>query len=487
MSRSKTTCVRLANLRLAERAREYIGGAMGLDKPGNNDDKVEKGNEPVEGSTEQASEKMIADNRSEEKKAPAQIQDAQAPDSSAKVLPRVDMYDFHQGGGNPASGERGLKAPTVQVQAEAEAKAKPRNDGKPEDAVVPATGDKPAQQQDTQVKPGTDGRTQPAAKPAKEGEAQQTQPAPEAKAEETKDATEKPPEGMTAAEAAHMKAFREKLEQDNFNLKAIEKGWGPYQALEAMVKEGKIKMTPAEMKAEAERIRNREFKELGRQHFKVGESPKRWSQDEMDKMAQGELKNFRDAEVKRVAAEKKAEEERARDEAEKQLRDQTAVALEKHVPAQDKLQNAAKAIGLNISDEQMKEFRDRLKEHTFKEIARGTMKPEDLERPMPRVGGVFVAIGAVTEDQLNQTVQKQEEMRKAGQKPPQLGDMLKEQLKGNKEALARMDLASKFYDKLYEEVTGKPRVAPAAPADQTQKAQPAQPEKQPDPKLKIRR
>jgi hypothetical protein len=470
---------------------------MGLDKPGNNNDKVEKGNETGEGSTEQTSEKFIADNRSEEKKGAVQAQDdrAQTPNSSLKVLPRVDMYDFHQGGARPVSGDRGLSPAAqaqAQAQAEADAKAKqPQQVGKVQDATTAdkpqqSADAKPAPEQNPDAKPGQEVAPQNAdAKPAKDGKApdaaaDQVQPPAEAK-------NEKPNEGMTAAEAEHMKAFREKLEKENFNLKAIEKGWGPYQALEAMVKEGKIKMTPAEMKAEAERIRNREFKELGRQHFKVGESPKRWSQEEMDKMAQGELKNFRDAEEKRVAAEKKAEEERQRVEAEKQLRDQTAVALEKHIPAQDKLQNAAKGIGLNISDEQMKEFRDRLKEHTFKEIARGTMKPEDLERPMPRVGGVFVAMGAVKEEQLNEVVQKQEEMRKAGQKPPQLGDMLKEQLKGNKEALARLDLASKFYDKLYEEVTGKPRVAPAAPADQTQKAQPAQPEKLPDPKLKVRR
>lgn len=58
----------------------------------------------------------------------------------------------------------------------------------------------------------------------------------------------------------------------NVKLPPLQKGWGPYQALEQLRSEGKINMSNAEMKIEAERIRDREFKKLGRDYFKVGES-----------------------------------------------------------------------------------------------------------------------------------------------------------------------------------------------------------------------
>lgn len=440
---------------------------MGIDQPNREEKNDDKGDK----STEQASERLIEDkNKVEQKPAgPASVgeQSKKEEEGQLKVLPRIDMYGFHQGSSNAASGERGLKLPDAKVVDE-----------------------KPADEKPAAEKPVVEKPANPAEKPAENKIADDK--AVDAKTNDAKAEETQPKDGLTKAEEAHLKAVRERLEKENFNLKAIQKNWGPYQSLEAMVKEGKLKMSPAEMKKEAERIRDREFKALGRKHFNLGESPKRWSEEEMDNMVKDELKTFRAAEEKRVAAEKKAEEdrvaaerkaeeERQRAESEKQLRDQTAVALEKHVPAQDKLQSAAKGIGLNVSDEQMKEFRERLKEHTFKEVARGTMKPEDLERPMPRVGGVFVAMGAVKEEQLNQALQKQEEMRKAGQKPPQLGDMLKEQFKDNKEALMRLDIASKFYDKLYEEVTGKPRVAPPAQTDQKP------PQEKVDPKLKVRR
>lgn len=442
---------------------ENYGGVMGIDKPGNGEENIDKG----DNTAQQASENLIEDkNKSDAKPASAQDQQRQQQDTSLKVLPRIDMYQFHQGGAARAT--ENVVEPGKEPKVENKTKPEQTVDAKPQE-VKPGEV-KPQEQKEGDAKPQD-------AKPPekKEGDANPQ----EAKPQESTE----PQDGMSKAERDHINAYRQKLEKDNFALKAIEKGWGPYQSLEAMVKEGKIKMTPAEMKKEAERIRNRDFEELGRQHYKVGETPQRWSNKEMDKMVQDELKTFRATEEKRVAAEKKAAEDRQRAEAEKQLRDQTAAALEKHVPSQDKLQSAAKGIGLNVSDQQMKEFRDRLKEHTFKEVARGTMKPEDLERPMPRVGGVFVAMGAVNEDQLNKALQHQDEMKKNGQKPPQLGDVLKEQLKGNKEALARLDMASKFYDKLFEEVTGKPRVVPT----ETKTEAPKPAEQKVDPKLKVRR
>lgn len=67
----------------------------------------------------------------------------------------------------------------------------------------------------------------------------------------------------------------------NLELPPIQKGWGPYQALQQMQKEGKIQMSPQEMKQEAVRIRDREFAKLGRNYFKVGETFSMYSPEEM--------------------------------------------------------------------------------------------------------------------------------------------------------------------------------------------------------------
>ncbi len=60
------------------------------------------------------------------------------------------------------------------------------------------------------------------------------------------------------------------------------KGWGPYQALQQMQREGKIQMSPQEMKQEAVKIRDREFAKLGRNYFKVGETFSMYSPEEMN-------------------------------------------------------------------------------------------------------------------------------------------------------------------------------------------------------------
>lgn len=71
------------------------------------------------------------------------------------------------------------------------------------------------------------------------------------------------------------------MKYENLELPAIQKGWGPYQALQQMQREGKIQMSPQEMRAEAVRIRDREFARLGRNYFKVGETFQMYSPEEM--------------------------------------------------------------------------------------------------------------------------------------------------------------------------------------------------------------
>ena len=86
---------------------------------------------------------------------------------------------------------------------------------------------------------------------------------------------------------------------ENLELPPIQKGWGPYQALQQLQSEGKIQMSPQEMRQEAVRIRDREFARLGRKYFKVGESFQMYSTEEL---AQGQgqrettIKIHRDAE-----------------------------------------------------------------------------------------------------------------------------------------------------------------------------------------------
>ncbi|HIA52191.1 MAG TPA: hypothetical protein EYN91_08920 [Candidatus Melainabacteria bacterium] len=71
------------------------------------------------------------------------------------------------------------------------------------------------------------------------------------------------------------------MKYENMELPAIQKGWGPYQALQQMQREGKIQMSPQEMREEAVRIRDREFARLGRNYFKVGETFQMYSPEEM--------------------------------------------------------------------------------------------------------------------------------------------------------------------------------------------------------------
>ncbi len=71
------------------------------------------------------------------------------------------------------------------------------------------------------------------------------------------------------------------MKYENMELPAIQKGWGPYQALQQMQREGKIQMSPQEMRQEAVRIRDREFAKLGRNYFKVGETFSMYSPEEM--------------------------------------------------------------------------------------------------------------------------------------------------------------------------------------------------------------
>ena len=76
------------------------------------------------------------------------------------------------------------------------------------------------------------------------------------------------------------------MKYQNMELPSLQKGWGPYQALQEMQRQGKIQMSQQEMQQEAVRIRNREFARLGRNHFKVGDTLQMYSPEEI-KQEQG--------------------------------------------------------------------------------------------------------------------------------------------------------------------------------------------------------
>lgn len=80
----------------------------------------------------------------------------------------------------------------------------------------------------------------------------------------------------------------EKLPGEGITLPPLKAGWGPYQALQQLQSEGKINLTPQEMKKEAERIRDREFAERGVTSFKQGDKIEFYSQKELKERGRGD-------------------------------------------------------------------------------------------------------------------------------------------------------------------------------------------------------
>ncbi|HNB16976.1 MAG TPA: hypothetical protein PLC15_16440 [Candidatus Obscuribacter sp.] len=249
----------------------------------------------------------------------------------------------------------------------------------------------------------------------------------------------------------HMTKYKQELDSKNFTLDPIQKGWGPYQSLESMVNSGKIQMTRAELKEESYRIRDRDFADMGRNYYKVGEAPVRWNEAELTKKMETER-----AEVKQQMI--KAEEERKAKEAEEAKRkeeearvqaEQVAKAVDSNVPKVEIIAEAQKAAGMTGDPGQL---RDRIKEHVTKEVNAGTLTPEDLAKPMPRVGAIYVGSGVLTGEELQaglaEQAKRKEEAAKTGAEGPKLGDVLKDMHKDNPEKVAGIDQASKLYESM---------------------------------------
>lgn len=74
---------------------------------------------------------------------------------------------------------------------------------------------------------------------------------------------------------------------EGMQMPSIQKGWGPYQALEQMRSEGKVDMSARELKAVAEFIRDRDFAKSGQNHYKTGDKLEMPKAEELAKIKAG--------------------------------------------------------------------------------------------------------------------------------------------------------------------------------------------------------
>ncbi|HNB22833.1 MAG TPA: hypothetical protein PKZ32_10455, partial [Candidatus Melainabacteria bacterium] len=94
---------------------------------------------------------------------------------------------------------------------------------------------------------------------------------------------------IKAEKAAQPEVRPEKLPGEGIVLPPLKAGWGPYQGLQQLQREGKINLTPQEMRKEAERIRDREFAEKGIRSFNQGDKLEFYSQKELKERGRGDV------------------------------------------------------------------------------------------------------------------------------------------------------------------------------------------------------
>ena len=76
--------------------------------------------------------------------------------------------------------------------------------------------------------------------------------------------------------------FRSRYRTQNFELDAPKQGQGPFQVLTDMVQQKKIDLKPEEILAEARRIRDRDFKDWGKDYYSQTDKSNRWSEKEIE-------------------------------------------------------------------------------------------------------------------------------------------------------------------------------------------------------------
>lgn len=241
----------------------------------------------------------------------------------------------------------------------------------------------------------------------------------------------------------------------------------------------------ADLVKEARRIRDRDFatfKENGdpRTWYKTSDKPEMYTAAEMAKMMKEKEAALRTAAEKaqKEQQEKEAAEALARKQEEEKQRlaleqqrlqeeerqKQLAAAIEKNVPAQPIVQAALTEAGLEGDPAAI---RTNMKAFVAQEVQAGTLKPEDLSRPVPRVGAAYIATGALTPAELTTALTEQARLKQeAGPEgqAPKLGEILEKQFKDQADRLAKIKKASTFYDSLKRlaEAAAAPAPAPEA-------------------------
>lgn len=104
---------------------------------------------------------------------------------------------------------------------------------------------------------------------------------------------------QTAEERLRQEAvdFKDRLRKQNIELDPVQKGWGPYQVLEQMVKDKKIILTEEQVLEESRRIRDRDFKTNGRDYYNQNEKSMRWSEEEIDRKVEAISQKVRGIDV----------------------------------------------------------------------------------------------------------------------------------------------------------------------------------------------
>ena len=245
----------------------------------------------------------------------------------------------------------------------------------------------------------------------------------------------------------------------------------------------------ADWVADSIRIRDRDFAKFKEQndprnYYKTSDRTVRYTDKEIaemtaqeegklraaaEKQAKAEAEQARQAELEkqRQAAEletqRQAELEKQRQAAELETQRQAelerqralAAAIERNVPS-DAIVGKALVQSELGKDTDAPAVRNAMKAFVTQEIAAGTLKPENLNAPYPRVGAAFVGTGAVTAQEFQAAIDQQNKLREAdpNKQAPQIGAILLETFKNDPAKVAKIKKASNFYDvmkKLAEE------------------------------------
>ncbi|MBX9690190.1 MAG: hypothetical protein K2X27_25990 [Candidatus Obscuribacterales bacterium] len=265
-------------------------------------------------------------------------------------------------------------------------------------------------------------------------------------------------------------AFKKELADNNFtiNIEPKEGPWGSLKkarqdALDKQKSGAELspqekalaKLTDDEMLKESRRMRDRDFQTMktedgkARHFYSKNDHPSRYSGEEIDKMMQAKEQTLLQ---EAVVAQQKLEQTREAEKHKEAMGKLLDEAVEKHVPSMDQMSKAQAASGFKSDD--LAQMRDRLKAVVKSEVEQGSLKPEDLQK-IPRVGAVFVASGAVSQEEFNAALDEQKRLKQENKGPvPRLGDMIRSKLSPDRQA--RFDETSKFYDELKKLMEQKP-------------------------------